>query len=310
MKKVIALILSVVIILSFGTVVSAEEINTKIGDLSVVIPEGLTLKEESYRELVYTDEESRRGIGYIYLENMEEGINSIEQIKKEDLDVFLNMISSEEVIKEGLMDYNEAVSDIKITETDSKYIKINGISVYEHTLWYTSSIQNGSVVIGLFVNEGDLYMYLYERTQRDTEGERLLRESVEKMRFDGESPGIVSPIKILIDGDYVYPDSDPTIVNDRTLVPIRAVAEKLGYEVSWVAETRTAVIASGETVLKVTIDSPEMIKETKNNQEKIKLDVAATIINDRTYLPLRAIGEALGCNVDWDGANRTVIIES
>ena len=40
-----------------------------------------------------------------------------------------------------------------------------------------------------------------------------------------------------------------------------------------------------------------------------ELDVAADIINDRTMVPLRFAAEALGCEVEWDGDARTVVIE-
>lgn len=320
MKKIIALVLSLILLLSLGVGVSAAETQAKIGDLSVVIPEGFVESSNDGQSIIYENDEAKRSVGYIYVEGMlaGQGISTVRDFNEADLKAFLNTVSSEDILTEGLKSYDETAGNVKITATDSKYIEINGIPVYEYTLWYTSSIQNGSVVIGVFVNDDDMYMYLYERVQRDTEGEKLLRESVEKMSFTKEAPA-EQPIKILIDGEYITPDSDPVIKNDRTIVPIRAVAEKLGYDVSWEAETRTAVITNGETILRVTIDAPEMVKETKEEvdfvpefytQEKISLDVAATIINDRTYLPLRAVGEALGCDVDWDAANRTVIINS
>lgn len=320
MKKIIALFLSLIIVLSFGAVVNAEDTTTKIGNLSVVIPEGMTLEEESYQEIVYADKESRRGVAYLYIEDTYEdsAIENIKDLDEQEVKGFLSFVSSAEIIKEGIKEYDESVENVKITSTDSKYININGIDVYEYFLAYTSNVQNGTITMGMFVHDKDMYMYVYERVQRDTEGEKLLRESIEKMSFEEQTP-TQTPIKIKIDGEYITPDSDPTIVNDRTLVPIRAVAEKLGYNVSWVPETRTAVITNGKVILRVTIDSPEMVKETKEEvdfvpefytQEKVALDVSATIINDRTYLPLRAIGEALGCNVDWEASSRTVIISS
>ena len=68
-------------------------------------------------------------------------------------------------------------------------------------------------------------------------------------------------------------------------------------------------------MLEIQIGASEMKKATivngkRVNEEDISLDVPAEIINDRTYLPLRKIGEALGCEVDWDGDTRTVIIKS
>ena len=44
------------------------------------------------------------------------------------------------------------------------------------------------------------------------------------------------------------------------------------------------------------------------NDEKVSLDTAPVIIDDRTLVPLRAVSEALDCNVDWDGDTKTVAI--
>lgn len=46
------------------------------------------------------------------------------------------------------------------------------------------------------------------------------------------------------------------------------------------------------------------------NSKEIKSDVPAQMVNGRTMVPLRAIGEALGVDVAWDSANNTVIITS
>ena len=117
-------------------------------------------------------------------------------------------------------------------------------------------------------------------------------------------------IEIVINGEYITLDSDPVIVNDRTLVPIRAIAEKLEYNVEWKAEERAVLINNDEVLLLFEIDSPYMLEIHFDKQESKELDVAPQILNDRTYMPLRAVGEALGCDVDWDEENRTVIIEN
>lgn len=133
-------------------------------------------------------------------------------------------------------------------------------------------------------------------------------------------------VNILLNGEYIYPDSDPVIVNGRTLVPIRAIAEKLGYKVEWLPNLNTVMIFDGdmnynETIggysfvnstisLAVVIGSNEIFKQAITGTETLEIDVAPMIMNDRTYLPLRAVGEALGCKVDWNGSTNTVIINS
>ena len=69
MKRVISLLLSLIIVLSFGVVVAAEDINKKIGDLSVAIPECLPEYEETENQILYGDKEARRSVGYVYIKD-------------------------------------------------------------------------------------------------------------------------------------------------------------------------------------------------------------------------------------------------
>lgn len=111
-------------------------------------------------------------------------------------------------------------------------------------------------------------------------------------------------ISVKVDGGKVYFDQLPQIVNDRTLVPLRAIFEALGAEVGWDGATRTVTATKGETTISLAIDSDQLYV----NGEAKTIDVPATIINDRTMVPVRAISEALSCNVEWKSDTRTVEI--
>lgn len=114
-------------------------------------------------------------------------------------------------------------------------------------------------------------------------------------------------ISVNLDGESVeFDNQSPVIVEGRTLIPLRGVFEKLGYEITWEGETKTASFVKGDTVVKVTVNSPEF---TVNDEAKT-LDVPAQIINGSMMLPLRAIGEAAGLEVDWDGDTKTVDLKS
>ncbi len=91
--------------------------------------------------------------------------------------------------------------------------------------------------------------------------------------------------------------NESVMENDRTLVPMRAIFEALGAEVEWENETQTATATKDGIKVSVTIDSNRMQK----NGEEIKLDVPARLVGDsRTLVPLRAVSEAFGCQVEWD----------
>lgn len=87
----------------------------------------------------------------------------------------------------------------------------------------------------------------------------------------------------------------PIIVNDRTLLPVRAVVETMGGKVEWNGDSRTVTLTKNEDTIELTIDSEIALL---NGEEKY-LDTAPTIINDRTMLPIRFIAESFGFNVEW-----------
>jgi len=99
-------------------------------------------------------------------------------------------------------------------------------------------------------------------------------------------------------------DSPPIIKNGRTLLPIRTLIETLGGKVNWNAtEQKVTITLNGHTVV-LYINKTTAIVDGKNTT----LDVAPTIINGRTYLPLRFISESLGLTVDWDPQTQTITI--
>ena len=115
-----------------------------------------------------------------------------------------------------------------------------------------------------------------------------------------------TPVTVMVDGEYVKFDVQPTIIEGRTLVPVRAIFEALGAEVEWNGDTRTAVSSKGDTKVSVQIDNNVM----KVNDADVVLDVPAQLIDNRTLVPVRAISEAYDCYVDWNGDKRTVIVVS
>lgn len=60
----------------------------------------------------------------------------------------------------------------------------------------------------------------------------------------------------------------------------------------------------------MTIGSKKLARTVDGNVTNITMDVAAYIDQDRTYIPLRYVGEALGYDVKWDNANRTAILKN
>ncbi len=108
--------------------------------------------------------------------------------------------------------------------------------------------------------------------------------------------------KVSINGEIT--DTAAIIKDSRTLVGVRGVFENLGYSVEWNGDTSTATLTNSEN----TIVLQNGLDYFTVNGNKITPDVPQQIIDSRFYLPLRAVGEAIGAEVDWDKDSETAII--
>ncbi len=116
----------------------------------------------------------------------------------------------------------------------------------------------------------------------------------------------VKHIVVMVDLQYVYfPDQQPYINEDnRSMVPLRFVAEKMGCEVDWNQETSTVTISKEGIIIVLKVGEN---KALVNEQEKT-FDTKAEVVNGRTMIPLRFISECLGAEVDWKSESTTVFI--
>ena len=122
-------------------------------------------------------------------------------------------------------------------------------------------------------------------------------------------PGIslaAGPIHTLLDGRELAFDVPPVIEDDRTLVPMRGILEPLGATVGWDPVSQTVTATLGATEVKVVVG----VRAASVNGSLVSLEVPARINSGRTLVPLRFFAENLGMRVGWDGAVRTITIES
>lgn len=114
-------------------------------------------------------------------------------------------------------------------------------------------------------------------------------------------------VKIEIDGKEMVPKDMPAVIIDgRTMLPMRQIAQELGCEVNWNEAAKQIYVMRGSDIVVFTVDS----KTGYENGKEFTMDVPATIVNDRTMLPVRALADALHLNIKWDDPNRTVSIQS
>ena len=98
--------------------------------------------------------------------------------------------------------------------------------------------------------------------------------------------------------------SPATIVEGRTLVPLRAIFEALGASVEWDSSTKTVTSELNGTKIQLVVGQNKLYKDDKI----IILDVPAMIVNGRTMVPARAVSEAFDCTVEWNANFRKVVI--
>ena len=151
------------------------------------------------------------------------------------------------------------------------------------------------------------------------DGEKLTNPDLtgthQTYKITGTNPGTFS-MKLLADSPNaivgndivkIDPEDDkvvPTIIDGRTLVPVRFIAENLGMTVDWNGDTREVGFTGNGYSVKMTLDKAEYTV----NDKPYTLDVPAASINDRTMIPLRAMAEAVGMQVEWDGDRKLIYL--
>ncbi len=125
-----------------------------------------------------------------------------------------------------------------------------------------------------------------------------------------------NPITVQLNGQYInFEDENgnivnPEMMNNRTMVPMRKIFEVVGAEIEWNGEERKITATTDTKIIKLQIDNVEavLIDIETNTEEKITLDAAPVILNNRTMVPVRFIAESLEKQVGWDNENRCVVI--
>ena len=102
----------------------------------------------------------------------------------------------------------------------------------------------------------------------------------------------------------VYDNVMPFTENDRTLIPIRAIAENMSFTVDWDGAERLVTVKNDSTDIIFVIDGAAATV----NGEEITLDAPARIVDDRTFVPLRFVSENMGATVEWEEKSRMITI--
>lgn len=110
--------------------------------------------------------------------------------------------------------------------------------------------------------------------------------------------------KIIINDNVSTIDVPAQIINNRTMVPLRAIFEALGASVEWDDSTKTVNAEKDGIKISLEIGKREIVVDGVSKT----IDAYAKIVDSRTLVPVRAIAEAFECDVEWDDTSKTVTI--
>lgn len=123
----------------------------------------------------------------------------------------------------------------------------------------------------------------------------------------------VTKVPIIKDGQVIDMEFPSFVYIDRTLVPVRFVAENLGAKVDWDHKTQTAIVNHKGKKIELTIDSNvATINNEKKNLDRNSIPRLVTMDNRdaRTMVPLAFMSEMLGYDVGWDSEAKSAYINS
>ncbi len=108
--------------------------------------------------------------------------------------------------------------------------------------------------------------------------------------------------QLIINGEKLIMDVAPQIKDDFAVIPVRYLAEGLGFEVVWYQGSQTITIKTEESEIEFVINSPIAYA----NGQKTELKTSPFIENGRTFVPIRFIAEILDADVIWYETERKV----
>ena len=116
------------------------------------------------------------------------------------------------------------------------------------------------------------------------------------------------PINLIVKGKQTPTDVEPFVENSRTLVPVRALSEALGFQVDWKADKNQVNLTKGGKELIFTLGDKRLKVQEGKTTKEMTMDVPAKAVKNRTFIPARTVAEAYGEKVDWNGPMKTVLI--
>ena len=303
------LLITVMLLLLCPLSALAGNYTSSVMGISFTLSDSWQLESDGGDSMFYTHKYGENEAIGLY--SVDFDATSIDDFSSDEWKSFCDSIYSNENLASSMVNETTgARANAKVTSDSAPitgYETYNGIKYFRYEKAYTASgVGYNNTAFDdtcfLTVQGGKLYSFDYSR-KTISNNFRDFSAMLDTMSFD-------NVIKITVNGERVYPDSDPVIAYGRTLVPIRAIAEKMGYTVSWNGEYKLVTMTSydGNVTLHFGIGDYTALRSSGASIEQISLDVPPAILSGRTYLPVRAVAEAMNATVNWNAGSRTVEI--
>ncbi|MEW9673287.1 copper amine oxidase N-terminal domain-containing protein [Ammoniphilus sp. 3BR4] len=203
--------------------------------------------------------------------------------------------------------------NILVIKVDSKSTKVSTVKISGVTVDVDRSVPEGQIVAKVKGNA------VVENSGKADDFGKFDASTVAKVavaEVATPAPGTVyananftiDSTTYTVNGVEKTADVAPFIQDGRTFLPIRFVAEAVGVtesNVIWNANTKTVTLIKGDRIAQIQIGSKNLVV----NGVSVPMDVAAFVKDGRTVLPLRYVAQALGAEVTWDEATRTVSVK-
>lgn len=112
---------------------------------------------------------------------------------------------------------------------------------------------------------------------------------------------------IVVDGKILYCDVAPFMKDNRVMIPLRPIFDALGGDLFWNATEKRVTGFKGAHSINLVIGQKTAVI---SGGKTVNLDVAASEVKGRTFVPLRFVSESLGSSVNWDNSKSVASITS
>lgn len=112
-------------------------------------------------------------------------------------------------------------------------------------------------------------------------------------------------VKVTVDGERIdFKGAPPQAQGSRIMVPIRGIFEHMGANLAWNQQAQSVTSRRGDSTVVVTVGK----SDATINGKAATVETPPIVAQGRVMVPLRFLAQALGAQVEWLGADRTVAI--